>query len=103
MTARRAIRAASTMRLCAVSRLVRLRRRICGCQMAERGVSEVTKRHSMLAQLGRNASEAIRRFREFIIFEKSAIKIEYLVCYKRTREALQRAATSAPTPGIGRC
>ena len=43
------------------------------------------KRHSILAQLGRS-SEAIRRFREFIIFEKSAIKIEYLVCYKRTRK-----------------
>lgn len=41
--------------------------------------------HSRLAELGR----AIKRFREFIIFDKDAIKIEYLVAYVHTKQYCQ--------------
>ena len=37
--------------------------------------------HSLLAETGGD----IRRFREFVVFDKRAIRIEYLVCYTRIK------------------
>jgi hypothetical protein len=58
--------------------------------------------HSTLAELGKDASDAIKRFREFVVFDKAAIKIEYLVCYTRVRrycrcgDIVREACVQAP-------
>jgi len=45
------------------------------------GTTAPSRTHSLLAKTGGD----IKRFREFVVFDKRAIQIEYLVCYTRTK------------------
>jgi Poly(ADP-ribose) polymerase catalytic domain len=43
---------------------------------------QASGRHSILAEVGGH----LERFREFVVFEKYAVKIEYVVCFTRTKQ-----------------